>query len=104
MIPKRKRMVNFLDVLEIIKSSSTTSKKIAEVPKAQIETTVSDAEATKHQAETEAGPSEPAKVISLEKKKQKRQNKFWLKKLALPPPKHFLKPSIIFYDMLRGNS
>jgi hypothetical protein len=58
-------MVNVLDVLEIIKSSSTIAKKIDEAPEAQIETTTSDAEATKHQAETEAGPSEPAKVKSL---------------------------------------
>jgi hypothetical protein len=64
--PKRKRMVNVLDVLETIKSSSTTPKKIAEVPKVQIETTASEAEATKHQAETEAGPLEPAKMKSLE--------------------------------------
>jgi hypothetical protein len=64
--PKRKRMVNVLDVLETIKSSSSTPKKIAEVPKAQIETTGFEAEATKHQAETEAGPSEPAKGKSLE--------------------------------------
>jgi hypothetical protein len=56
MTPKRKRMVNVLDVLETIKSSSTTPKKIAEVPKVQIETTTSEAEATKHQAETEAEP------------------------------------------------
>jgi hypothetical protein len=64
--PKRKRMVNVLDVLETIKSSSTTPKKIAEVPKVQIETTASEAEATKHQVETEAGPSEPTKMKSLE--------------------------------------
>jgi hypothetical protein len=63
---KRKRMVNVLDVLETIKSSSTTPKKIAEIPKVQIETTASEAEATKHQAEIEAGPSEPAKMKSLE--------------------------------------
>jgi hypothetical protein len=43
MTPKRKRMVNVLDVLETIKSSSTTPKKIAEVPKVQIETTTSEA-------------------------------------------------------------
>jgi hypothetical protein len=66
MTPKRKRMVNVLDVLETIKSSSTTPKKIAEVSKVQIETTASEAEATKHQVETEAGPSEPAKMKSLE--------------------------------------
>ena len=48
MTPKRKRMVNILDVLETIKSSSSTPKKIAEISKAQIETTTSEAEATKH--------------------------------------------------------
>jgi hypothetical protein len=63
---KRKRMVNVLDVLETIKSSSTTPKKIAKVPKVQIERTASKADATKHQAETEARPSEPAKMKSLE--------------------------------------
>ena len=61
-------MVNVLDVLETIKSSSITPKKIVEVSKVQIETTASEAEATKHQADTEAGPSEPAKVKSLETK------------------------------------
>jgi hypothetical protein len=58
MTPKRKRMVNVLDVLETIKSSSSTLRKI--------KTTASEAEATKHQAEIEAGPSEPAKEKSLE--------------------------------------
>jgi hypothetical protein len=66
MTPKRKRMVNVLDVLETIKSSSSTPRKIAEAQKAQIETTASEAEATKHQAEIEVGPSEPAKEKSLE--------------------------------------
>jgi hypothetical protein len=55
MTPKRKRMVNVLDVLETIKSSSTTPKKIVETPEVQIE--AFGAEATKHQADTEAGPS-----------------------------------------------
>jgi hypothetical protein len=64
--PKRKRMVNVLDVLETIKSSSFTPRKIAEAPKTQIETTASEAEATQRQAKTEAGPSEPAKEKSLE--------------------------------------
>jgi hypothetical protein len=64
--PKRKRMVNVLDVLETIKSSSSTPRKIAEAPKTQIETTASEAEATQRQAKTEAGPSEPAKEKSLE--------------------------------------
>jgi hypothetical protein len=73
MTPKRKRMVNVLDVLETIKSSSSTPKKIAEVQKAQIETTASEAEATKHQAETEAGPSEPAKGKSLETREKETE-------------------------------
>jgi hypothetical protein len=62
--PKRKRMVNVLDVLETIKSSSTTPKKFGETSEVQIETF--DAEASKHRSETEAGPSEPTKVKSLE--------------------------------------
>jgi hypothetical protein len=64
--PKRKRMVNVLDVLETIKSSSTTPKKPAEAPKTQIETKPSEVKAAKSQTEAEAGPSEPAKEKSLE--------------------------------------
>jgi hypothetical protein len=64
MTPKRKRMVNVLDVLETIKSSSTTPKKIVETSKVHIE--AFGAETPKHQSETEAGPSEPTKVKSLE--------------------------------------
>jgi hypothetical protein len=62
--PKRKRMVNVLDVLETIKSSSNTPKKFGEASEVQIK--AFDAEASKHQSETEAGPSEPTKVKSLE--------------------------------------
>jgi hypothetical protein len=64
--PKRKRMVNVLDVLETIKSSSTTPKKPAEAPRTQIETKPSEDEAAKSQTEAEAGPSKPAKEKSLE--------------------------------------
>jgi hypothetical protein len=63
--PKRKRMVNVLDALETIKTSSTP-RKIAEAPKTQTETKLTEAEAAKSQIETEAGPSEPAKEKSLE--------------------------------------
>ena len=52
--PKRKRMVNVLDVLETIKSSSTIPKKSVEVAEASTE-------ASAQQAEAEAGPSEPCK-------------------------------------------
>ena len=64
--PKRKRMVNVLDVLETIKISSSTPKKTAEASKTQIEAKLSKAEAAKSKAETEAGPLEPAKEKSLE--------------------------------------
>jgi hypothetical protein len=62
--PKRKRIVNVLDVLETIKSSSTTPKKFGETSEVQIEAL--GAETSKHPVETEAGPSESAKVKSLE--------------------------------------
>jgi hypothetical protein len=63
--PKRKRIVNVLDALETIKTSSTP-RKIAEAPKTQSETRLTEAEAAKSQVETEAGPSEPTKEKSLE--------------------------------------
>jgi hypothetical protein len=65
--PKRKRMVNVLDVLETIKSSSTTPKKIVETSKVHTEAFVAEV-SRQHQSETEAGPSEPTKVKSLEAK------------------------------------
>jgi hypothetical protein len=63
--PKRKRIVNVLDALETIKTSSIP-RKTAEAPKTRSETRVTEAEAAKSQAETEAVPSEPAKKKSLE--------------------------------------
>jgi hypothetical protein len=65
--PKRKRMVNVLDVLETIKSSSTTPKKIVESSEVHTEAFVAEA-SRQHQSETEAGPSEPTKVKYLEAK------------------------------------
>jgi hypothetical protein len=62
--PKIKRMVNVLDVLETIKSSSITPKKTVETSEVSTEAFV--AEASKQQSETEAGPSEPTKVKPLE--------------------------------------
>jgi hypothetical protein len=64
--PKRKRMASVLDVLEMIKTSSSTPGKTAEASQAQTETKLTEVEVTKSQAETEAGPSEPAKEKSLE--------------------------------------
>jgi hypothetical protein len=64
--PKRKRMVNVLDVLEKIKTSTSTPGKTAEASKTRIETKQTEAEAAQCHAETKAGPSEPAKEKSLE--------------------------------------
>jgi hypothetical protein len=64
--PTRKRMASVLDVLETIKTSSSTPGKTAEASKVQTDTKLTEAEATKSQAEIEAGPSEPAKEKSLE--------------------------------------
>jgi hypothetical protein len=72
--PKRKRMINVLDVLETIKTSSTPRKTV-EAPKTQSETRLTkveaakskvETEAAKSKVETEAGSSEPAKEKSLE--------------------------------------
>jgi hypothetical protein len=103
--PKRKRMVNVLDVLETIKSSSTTLKKPVEAPKTQIETKPSEDEAAKSQTEAKAEPSEPAKEKSLETREETKkglQSKFCLKKLSLQLPKHLPEYLIILYDMLRA--
>jgi hypothetical protein len=62
--PKRKRMVNVLDVLETIKLPSATPKKTAETSEALAE--VSVAEAPKQQTGVETGPTEPTKVTPLE--------------------------------------
>jgi hypothetical protein len=62
--PKRKRMVNVLDVLETIKLPSTT-------PKTEALAEVSVAEASKQQTGVETGPSEPTKVIPLEAEEAK---------------------------------
>jgi hypothetical protein len=67
--PKRKRMVNVLDVLETIKSSSITPKKTVET--SEVSTKAFVAEASKQQFEIEAGPSEPMKVKPLETEETK---------------------------------
>jgi hypothetical protein len=98
--PKRKRTVNVLDVLETIKSSSTPPKKIVKTSEAQTETF--DAEASKPQSETEAGPSEPAKVKSLEAEKTKMAEQILSEETSTAALKHLPKYMIILYDMLRG--
>jgi hypothetical protein len=95
-------MVNVLDVLETIKSSSITPKKFGETSEVQIKAL--GAEASKHQAETEVGPSEPAKVKSLEAEEIETREQILVEETGTTAPKHFPKLSIIFYDMLRGKS
>jgi hypothetical protein len=87
MTPKRKRMVNVLDVLETIKSSSTTPKKIVETSEVQIE--AFGAEASKHQSETEAGPSKPTKVKSLEAEKTKTAKQILAEETGTAAPEAF---------------
>jgi hypothetical protein len=89
--PKRKRMVNVLNVLETIKSSSTTPKKIVETPEVQIE--AFGAEASKHQAETEAGPSELAKVKSLETKETEAAEQILTEETGTAAPEAFSEAS-----------
>jgi hypothetical protein len=63
--PRRRRMVNVLDVLETTDSISLAPKwKVAEADKTQpkADTKQIDVEATTTQAETEAGPSVPAET------------------------------------------
>jgi hypothetical protein len=66
--PKRKRMASVLDVLEMIKASSSTPRKVAKASKVQIETKTkpTKAKASVSQASIEAGPSEPTKEKPLE--------------------------------------
>jgi hypothetical protein len=101
--PKR-TMVNVLDVLETIKSSSSTTKKIAKVQKAQIETTASEAEATKHQAETEAGPSEPAKGKSLETREKETEaaEQILAEETATATPRSIFRSSQLYFTTCFG--
>jgi hypothetical protein len=78
---KRKRMVNVLDVLETIKTSSSTPKKAAEASEIQIE-----AEAAKIQIETEAGPSEPTKIQIGEKMEKEAAEVILTGKTTIPIP------------------
>ena len=91
--PKRKRMVNVLDVLETIKSSSTTSKKTVETSEA--ETEIFDTKAPKQQAETEAGPSEHTKVKSLETEEEKITEPILVEEISAVAPE--ASPKVLDY-------
>jgi hypothetical protein len=82
-------MVNVLDVLETIKTSSSTPGKTAEASETQTETKLVKAEAGKSQAETEAGPSEPATEKSLETEEETEKEaaeQILSEKTATPSP------------------
>jgi hypothetical protein len=91
--PKRKRMVNVLDVLETIKSSSTTPKKTVETSEA--ETEIFDTKAPKQQTETEAGPSEPTKVKSLEAEEEKMTEPILVEEISAVTPE--ASPKVLDY-------
>jgi hypothetical protein len=98
--PKRIRMANVLDVLEIVKVlSSTPSGKIAEASKMQIkaETKLTEIEAAVIQASAEAGPSElvEKKPSEIEERaiEEKATQQVSPEKVATPAPET-LKESI----------
>jgi hypothetical protein len=90
--PKRKRMASVLDVLETIKTSSSTPGKIAKASKIQIETEtkLTEAEAILSQADAEAGPSVPAKEKSSEAREKAAEEEgieqILPEKVAAPAP------------------
>jgi hypothetical protein len=91
--PRRRRMVNVLDVLETTDSISLTPKgKVAEADTTQprADTKQIDVEATTTQAETEAGPSVPAetKPTEFEEKatEEKAIEQISFEKVATPAP------------------
>jgi hypothetical protein len=95
--PKRRRMVNVLDMLETVKTlNSTPSRKTVKASKAQTEAETKPAkiEAAVIQAGTEAGPSEPAKKkpAEIEEKatEEKATEQILPEKVATPAPKAWL--------------
>jgi hypothetical protein len=98
--PKRRRMVNVLDILETTDSiSPTPTRKVAEVDKTQpkADTRQIEVETSITQAETEAGPTVPAetKPAELEEKEieEKATEQILFEKVATPAPEA-LKESI----------
>jgi hypothetical protein len=82
--PKRKRMVNVLDVLETIKSSSITPKKTLETSGVSTEAFVAEASKQHPEAEAEAGPSEPTKEQPLETEEKATKAALEAEKMSKP--------------------
>jgi hypothetical protein len=104
--PKRKRMVNVLDVLEIIKSSSTTPRKTLEKrQKRKLKQNYPKPKLQKDRLKPKLGLQSPSRrnPWKPEKRKQKKklQSKFGLKKLLFLLSKHLAKFLITLFDMLR---
>ena len=97
--PKRKRMVNVLDVLETIKSSSCTSKIVVEVPKTQTEPKLPKVK-RKLKLGFQSLPRENSWKLK-KKRKKNLQKKLYLRKSPHLFPKHLLKLLTIYYVMLR---
>jgi hypothetical protein len=91
--PKRKRMVNVLDVLETIKFSSTTPKKIVETSETKIE--IFDTKVPEQETEAEAGPSEPTKVKSLETEEEKMTKPTFVEEISAVAPE--ASPKVLDY-------
>jgi hypothetical protein len=85
-------MINVLDVLETIKTSSSSPEKVVNASKThiEIETKPTEAEATTSRADAEAGPSVPAmeKFPEIGKKVAKEEviEQILLEKSATPTP------------------
>jgi hypothetical protein len=97
--PKRKRMVNVLDVLETIKSSSTTSKIAAELQRHKLRPRL-----PKVKRKLKLGFQSLPRGNSWKLKKKRKKNlqkKLYLRKSTHLFPKHLLKLLTIYYVMLR---
>jgi hypothetical protein len=106
--PKRRRMVNVLDVIETAKTlSPALARKIVEASKAQpeAETKQAQVEATIIQTETKAGPSEPAekKPAEIEEKatEEKATVQISSEKVATPAPEALKESMITSFAILR---
>jgi hypothetical protein len=96
--PKRKRIVNVLDVLETINSSSITPKKTIETPEVPGETL--SVETSQQQPKAEAGPSEPTKINPLEAEKPKRTKPILVEETDTAAPEASSEALNLLYDML----
>jgi hypothetical protein len=87
--PKRKRMVNVLDVLETIKSSSTPPKETV------VTSEVPDTKAPEQETEAEAGSSEPTKIKSLEFEEEKITEPIFVEEVSAAVPE--ASPEVLDY-------